>query len=186
MIISIVIIFIMVFGFTLAGIVVNSPTGTSSTGQPSLSYKGHDFETKGGFYVTEIDGKERQFAFLPASTTTLTVPDDAMQALKNAPFLTITFNPNSSSVQNAEVARFQFSRNLDKTVVPAVTYNSSQYNLPVMTCKNATQLRPIVYLNGSNTTSIQYNNGCVVLSGSGSDLLRATERLIYGLLGVVE
>ncbi len=189
-IISLILLFLMVFGFTLASIIVNRPQGTSTAQQPrqggnTVSYNGYEFEFTGDYYKADIQDKERNFLFTPLDTQGIEMPAQARQSLQNAPVYILTFNPNSSDIQSIELARYQITRNLDKRVVAAVTRNSSQYTLPIITCDNATPSNPVIYLNSENQTNINYKNGCVTINGLEGDLIRATEKVIYEILGVI-
>jgi hypothetical protein len=177
---------IMVVGFTFAIIIMGNPnTGATQQqqGSQSLEYNGYTFTPEQNYYTTTVDGVTKQFLYPPESTLDIGVPDGATTTLEGSPVFWVAFNPNTSDVQTAEVARYSLAFNLDKQVSTAITQPSPQYSAPVMTCANQTQA-PMIQLVQGNFTQITVDNNCITVSGSGNELLRATERLVYELLGI--
>jgi len=65
------------------------------------------------------------------------------------------------------------------------TANNS-FNLPVISCSNATQYTPVIYFRHGNSTSISVQDNCVIAeASSNTEFIRVKDRLLYGILGVM-
>jgi len=169
--------------FSVGGILIGSNAG--GPGGFDLNYEGFKFKVVDSYYSVKINDKERKFFFHPIDMFNVPVPSEAIAAFKASPVLVITFDPNSSEVETAEVSRYQLEQNLDKTIYSAVTQSSDLYNYPIVLCENATEQFPVIQLNAANITNITYNNGCLSVNSNGIDMIKITEKVIYGILGVI-
>jgi len=102
----------------------------------------------------------------------------------------ITFNPKDyANLQVIDVARFDLSRFLGRSVYNGVLNTSEEYDLPVITCANATLKTPVIIFNVSDratSPSIIDVNNCIYLNARGGDFLRLRDRLLYSYYGVIQ
>ncbi|MFB6199231.1 MAG: hypothetical protein ABEI52_13370, partial [Halobacteriaceae archaeon] len=186
-VISIVILVIMVLGFTLAGVVMRGPAqgDTDNEGQAdrqTITYNGYEFKRSGQKYAGEVDGQTRRFYYPPTRTVAVRNTGNYTELVRSG--ATITFDPARSDVKFVDVARYELTQHIDG-LTSAVTQSSPEYNLPTRTCADATSSRPVIFLNASNMTGVTRHENCVVINGKKREMIRATERVIYEKLGVI-
>lgn len=138
-------------------------------------------------YTAKIGGKEQLFYFLPSSLTNIATNNYA-DTLRGAPALVMTFNPNTTqdNLQLLDVIRFDIGKSLDKPVINAVTQEHSLYQLPIITCDNATAEMPVLYFVIQENESITKENNCITAQGNMTGLIELRDRIIYDYYGVYE
>ena len=73
-----------------------------------------------------------------------------------------------------------------KVVYSGVLKSSLEYDLPILTCTNATLKTPVIIFNMSDNTSIVEIDNCIYLNARGREFLRLRDRLLYSYYGVIE
>jgi hypothetical protein len=112
--------------------------------------------------------------------------------IKEAVFITTAFNPNSTSLQEIALVNLHFSlylkdsNGVNKIINQAVLQESPNYQLPVVSCANATLQTPVIVFNLSDTPSIVDDNNCIYFNGRGKDYLGVRDRLVYSYYGVIQ
>jgi len=177
-------------GAFIVGIMVLSGLGyMMGDSESPTSYKGHKFSQQGDLWVTEIDNKLFGFLNHPDDIDHINVSDEAMNRLKTAKFVYIVFDPDSEIVSSIEVARMQMEKELfDLGIFPvsAITMNSSLYDLPLITCANATEMIPVLYFIQDEASGVSFENNCVIASAIDDyDIPILKERLMYGIYGII-
>lgn len=162
----------------VAGIFMSNPSTSSNT------YGSYSFTNTNNQWTTQINGKQISFFFMPQQVSTISIPSQALQLIKTSQDILLTFNPENSTQQQLQafdVFRLEFSQAVNdvypqKRVGFAVSQPSSAYNLPIITCANASYYVPVIYAQYSNDTSVKLNNDCIQISASDE----------YGLLGIMD
>jgi hypothetical protein len=101
----------------------------------------------------------------------------------------ITFNPNESvHTSDVTMAMAETYINLvlhfKKNVEAACTQDHPAcVNATKATCETAD--RPVIFLNNLGSPSIDIKGDCAIISGKGEDLVRAADRFMYGIYGVM-
>ncbi|MFH1770892.1 MAG: hypothetical protein ABH828_05050 [archaeon] len=173
-------ILVFLMGFSMLGVFTNS------SGNQKWEYNNFKFTQEQNFFVTKIDRTKMGFNFLPQTLESINITGD----LKNkiiSPSMFITFDPDSD-LQNLlyiDTIRNDLQATLNSAVVNAKTKESDTYVLPIITCENATQFVPVIYLNVSNTTSVEETNGCVVLNGQTTEFFKLRDLIVYTYYGVM-
>lgn len=71
------------------------------------------------------------------------------------------------------------------TYIPEELKN--RYNYPEITCKNATLNQTVIYLKIGNKTQIYNDSFCVIVEGlNDTEVVKAADRLVYNLLGIIK
>lgn len=185
--ISSFLIFLMVA--SVLGFVLNYNT---DTGNP-LSYNGYNFEVSSdnSYIFTEIDGVTYQFYNVPVNLEILGIPPQAIIDIKQADLVYFTFDPNYDlNLPYAELIRFDLDNymlSLNKFSASGIFEpNVGAYSqFPFIDCNNATVQTPVIKLINDNITKFEYDNNCLQIHGTGTELVRSRDRLMYGLLGVM-
>lgn len=173
----------IVVGMTLGGL------GTFG-GNDRMKYGDFKFQIIDNRYVTEINEQPMPFYFLPSQVDYINVSSIVTNKLREAYLVMMTFNPkDKDSIQVMEVVRFDFSRYLGKVVYNGILEGSPEYDLPLLTCANATLQTPVIILNTtalSSTASVVESGNCIYLNARGTEFLRLRDRILYSYHGVIE
>lgn len=166
------------------GIVLSGLQGYTN----AISDKDLSFNIEDNQYVTKLDGEERSFYYLPSSVEYIANEHTHLKTfMQDAQLLIITFDPNADplNLQLMDLIRFDLMQTIpNPPIVQAVTTPSQTYNLPVVSCENATIQSPIIQIIEGAQASIQTNNFCMQISGNQTGLLQARDYLLYNYYDV--
>jgi hypothetical protein len=179
----------LLWGSFIAVIMISSTIGfIYSGGSSDYTYK-EKFKFKATetntFIYKDAVKQEFVFSYLPPQL------EDLNLSTKIAPpMLYLSFDPNSSNLDVIELMRFELAEDFAKLniyVVQGFSFNDSTYNLPIIDCRNATVMTPVIIFSSSNDTRITEEDGCLVFEAKDRpDIVRLKERLLYSALGVME
>jgi len=165
----------------------------SQSSENEQSYNGYKFSRVGNKWLTEVNKAVYEFDFLPASLEDIPVDEGLNEKISNSGMIFLTFNPNSTNLPVIDVVRLELTMKLPEVtelfgVTSAVTENiNGTYDLPVITCVNASSTIPVIELMYDNETRIDIDSNCIKLIGyQPLDLLALKDRLMYQLLGIIE
>ena len=66
-------------------------------------------------------------------------------------------------------------------------FTTPQNNFPVLSCDDATEFVPVVYFKSGNFTKISLENNCILAEAAAhADVIRLKDRLVYGILGIIQ
>lgn len=183
--ISLFIVAIMIlsaFGFMLS-------YQTSETGGTE-EYNGHKLvQTQKGLMI-KIDGKESYFNYYPASLETLNFSDSIKSELANTKALWVTYDPDSDFAATIAEKQLDMEQKLFDTkeiYIARGLANATGYALPEITCKNATEPMPVLYLKKGNKTTIESAENCITLTAATEQELNLYHaKIMYLILGVMK
>jgi len=104
-----------------------------------------------------------------------------------------TFNPLGNDFTYIRLARFdydiQMTKIFQKTPVSACDRNVTNgttacVGIPIITCDNTDDV--VVYFKESKELNLEYDDNCIVISGSGLDLIKGVDRILYDLYDIIE
>jgi len=160
--------------------------GATSEQSDEFEYKDHTFKFKEGKYWLKGDRGETPFYNLPQELEFVNLSKEATALIKQGWLLQIVFDPSQENLEYIELTRFDWNRWWGKTLINGVLVPSGMYpNLPVITCINATEKSPVIYLNSSSPSSETIEGNCLILNGLGIDFLRWRDQVLYLHLGVI-
>jgi hypothetical protein len=154
-------------------------------------YNKHSFVMTNTGYQTKISGKYVNFNYYPTDIERITMDLGVIDLLKNSQGIAIIFNPNdntSTNLQYIDLIRYELETQLDKTTYFGITEESSNYNLPIISCANATETYPFILINISSTTSFVKSTkypGCIIMNAKLKELIAAKDRLVYSYYGIM-
>lgn len=157
----------------------------------TVDYNGFIFKRAGdgSKWSTQIDDKQIFFDYVPTEVTYINISSDIVSRLSTTMEIDITYKPNSTKKEIFAYVGYDMQQQLRGKgiyVRPGFT-NKTEYNIPVITCADATPAVPVLYLIESNETKIYSQGNCVILEGkSDFDFIRQKDRILYGILGITE
>ncbi|PIN81967.1 hypothetical protein COV11_00480 [Candidatus Woesearchaeota archaeon CG10_big_fil_rev_8_21_14_0_10_30_7] len=154
-------------------------------------YKNYKFvETPQG-WLSVIDGERFFFIYTPEIVEDL-LADDVKNVLNNANKITITQDPSKFYTPVITDFVLELSENIPKIKNVEFDFgliNNSKYNLPKITCENASTENIVLFFNESETetnSSITFNNNCVSVNYADQvELYQQKEAIYFALLGVI-
>jgi hypothetical protein len=153
-----------------------------------LSYNDFKFNRIGNRWATNIDKTEYVFDFFPSQVDTINVSSDIINSLKESMQIDMTSDINSEFKEAIALAEFELSNYL--------TFNNqyarigftqlNEYEKPMITCIDATMSVPVIIFETSNETKVYTEGNCIIAkSKSDSDFIAIKDRLLFGLIGII-
>jgi hypothetical protein len=102
----------------------------------------------------------------------------------------VTFNPTGSQFSYVGLAVSDFDTHMsivfEKIPIAACDRNETEpcSVRPIVTCDDKDKL--VIYVKESERFRVYYNSNCIVVEGSGLDLVKGVDRILYNLYGVME
>ncbi len=102
----------------------------------------------------------------------------------------VTFNPTGKEFSYVGLAVGDFDTHMlkvfEKTPIAACDRNETQpcKNRPIVTCEDKDKL--ILYIRESDKFRVYYNDNCIVVEGSGFDLVKGVDRILYNFYNIME
>ncbi|MCB9358682.1 hypothetical protein H6503_02005 [Candidatus Woesearchaeota archaeon] len=158
-----------------------------SSNNSTEKYNGFKFKQTNYGYETKVDGKTYYFEVLPIETEHIEIEQGTINRLKDAYSIIITSDPFSSYRQDIALQTYQMNTvfaNNQKQMVNAFTKDNVQ--LPTITCDNSTDEFLVVEFVEDNSTYIESDNCIRLHFQTAYEMRRATGRIIYEFLGVVD
>lgn len=161
--------------------------GSSST---KLTYNDFKFYTlEEGGIMLKLDDNRIRFNYYPTELEWLNAPK-GIGNLFNVPMIYVTSDYNSLYNETISQIKFNLAQNVGefKGVYVQNSFTAqTEFDLPVVTCSNASASVPVIHFERSNETKISYANYCVTIKlKNREEAIAASERILYSALGVME
>lgn len=164
-------------------------------------YNGFKIEKAGNFWIIDIQrlGTNNiysvEFHNDPKSIESITTTIDGDASINNIYRYTktyITFNPDDKNMSyvamSASALSTNFAQVVDITPIAACSKdinNSACEGRRIINCDSVNAGEYAIYLNEANETSIHISENCVQINGYGKEMLKATEKYLYNLYGII-
>jgi len=136
------------------------------------------------------ENNNARFHYLPHVLENFSVDNTVIDRLKTSKMIYTTFNPNAEDISSIELVRLElreeFPVNFNIYVVDGIAEEDENYNLPIVTCENATMFVPVMSFVNNNNTGIMIKDNCITIEAQEEDIIMLKDRLVYGMLGVLE
>ena len=102
----------------------------------------------------------------------------------------VTFNPTGKEFSYVALAVADFNTHMskvfEKSPVAACDRNETEpcMQRPIVTCSDSDKL--VLYIKEASKFRAYYNSNCIVVEGSGFDLVRGADRILYSLYNIME
>jgi hypothetical protein len=175
--------------FFIAFIMISSIVGFIYSGnEGQFKYNGIKFIQVYNQWRTTINHKQLTFDYFPSDVEQIELTSDITTALLNKPEIDITSELNDTFSEEIALANYNMALTLNNMNIylrSGFTTNNT-FNMPILTCKDATSAVPIIYFKQSNQTKITLENNCVIAEAKNNiDILRIKDRLLYSMLGII-
>ncbi|MBR9691992.1 hypothetical protein GOV06_04340 [Candidatus Woesearchaeota archaeon] len=158
-------------------------------GGEKFKYGDHSFLLRNKEFILKTDNEELSFDFFPADVDDIETDFDVSDVIKGVAEIDFTSDPDDKHAEIIALAQYRFQQVLERvsnTYVLNGMTSKNEFNLPVITCEDATESIPVLYFKKANVTSIILENNCIIAQAKSEvDILRVKDRLLYGLLGII-
>ena len=154
-----------------------------------LTYKKYEFVRDGSSLVTQINGKPVPFTYFPKELESIQLNQSIADRIKNTRLVYATSDYHSNNSQVIASVEYDLARALDQNygiyVIQGFTQNVSK--LPVVSCRNATGFVPVISFEEGNDTAIFERDNCIIVQANDfNGFVKARDRLLYGIFGVIQ
>jgi hypothetical protein len=190
-IVGIIVSFLMVS--SIAGFVILNSTNNQEVNKFTLTYSNKDYEftrkqdNLGNQYY-EVSSDKGIFTtyYHPQQLNNIEISQEVISVIKNTNFFYLTFDPQQSDLSYVDYLRFDLKNNIPQAIYfeEGITRESDVYNLPLITCQNATPYVPVIFLKNSTMTNITMIDNCINLEFPTYEILKIRDMLVYLLQGI--
>ncbi len=173
----------IVIGFTIGSV---NPQG----GETVLKYGNFKFSNKGNFWSTYINNKEALFVYYPTDVADINLDEKTVNLLINKFEIDSTSDFNDTLKEGIAYSQYELGNmmrfHFDSYLRVGFTENTSFVDAPIITCSQATEAVPVIFLQYGNSTKIVSENNCIIATAqSSNELVRIKDRILYTMLGVL-
>jgi hypothetical protein len=161
--------------------------GKDSTEQSD--YNDFKFYQSGNKWATKIDDNEYVFNFFPSQVENINVSSDIISRLDDSLQIDMTSDVDSEYKEAIALAEFELSGYLfyNEQYARLGFTELNEYEKPKITCLDSTFSVPVILFEKSNETIIYSEGNCIIANAkSESDIVAIKDRLLYGLIGVMD
>ncbi len=177
----------------IAAIMIFSVIGFALTfTEPSsqVEYNGYKFTQTQQGWQAKINDVKMQFFYHPAELEDITFDKGAGVALDGPRVLWFSYNPNDLYSTDIADVMFYMDDSLNKwagVYVQRALTDNTNYQLPQITCANATMAVPVIIMQSGNETIVEHKDGCIIATAENArDIYRLGDRLLYQELKVMK
>ena len=177
----------VIIAFIMVGSILGYVSIDRQTSQ--FKYNGIKFTQTTEGWSTTLNNKKVIFDYFPSDVEQIELSDDISTILLNKPEIDATSEINDTFSEEIALAQYNMALTLNNlNIYVRVGFTTiNTFNLPILTCKDATQAVPIIYFIQSNQTKITIKNNCIIAEAKNNiDILRIKDRLLYSMLGITE
>lgn len=147
-------------------------------------------------YITLYIGKEQTPYAIdmrndPLSLENITVDGMINTRIYGDKQIYVTVNPNANLSAKTTIAALEIDKIIDNPKLYNITVSSAMtlpntYGYPVKTCNDGSDNTTIIWLTLGSETTVYTDNYCIIVVGTSEDgIIRAADRLVYQLLGIM-
>ncbi len=179
---SILLAFVLVS--SMLGIIVSNDT------KETYEYNGFEFTQQGEYWYFQHNGNNYRVLNYPASLESLDFDPNIAMQIKATKMVYITVPVTGVNLEYIGSSAFDLSQFLGEQGIYPITGISDDvegYELPHITCANATIPIPVIAFQQSNETKAYSDQYCLILTAnSGYDYMQLKDRLLLEYLGVIK
>ena len=160
------------------------------------TYNGYSFVFANGLWYTQVQNIAGTSLFnIPLHYSPKDLEDIPIEGEFNSTLFNsqrgiyITFDPLGQELQYVALAVSEFDQSIikafNKIPVAACDRNETKAcsNRPIITCENTNM--PVLYIQQEPETKVIFDDNCMIVQGIGPEAVRATNRLLFNLYGIM-
>jgi flagellar basal body-associated protein FliL len=162
---------------------------------PTVEYNNFVFSKLDGvlWYWQWQDGKDLYtipMRYTPYEVEHIIIEGNLNESFNNYREVYITFDPRSNNFTSLTLAAAELTQSMATALrvkpIAACTRNETDTcaQRPIITCENT--YKPVIYLKEDPVTKLVLKGNCIVAQGSGVELLRGVDRLLYNWYGIMD
>ena len=149
----------------------------------------YTFSRVSSYWQVKYEGQFLKFSYLPDTLLDINVTDVAIEKMLATKMVYTTSDVNDvyaeSIAQTIFELRKELGENLMVFLVNGFTENTT-YNLPIITCDNATQFVPVMLLKEGDSSRIYLDGECIVFEAKETyQFIRLKDKLLYKMYGIL-
>ena len=185
-------------GILLVGLIVGISYYHSSYDTSFFTYHNFDFKNVGNGFQIQLYINGQQIPRLinlrsdPRELEDISL-DSEVTSLLDADEIFITINPYDNLTGITTLAVLEVDKILDNPFLYNIPVNATftepytSSSLLVKTCSDSTEKVPVLWFRLEDSTRVYQQDGCFIVAGTTEeDLIRAADRLLYTLLGIMK
>lgn len=170
--------------------------------ESSVKYGKYKFSRQDAYWSTTVNGKTIYFYFIPQQLSDVKVSGNPFASVKQSRMIYLSYVPNQTTSKTVDLIRYLISQDLQihKNIYVAQGAAFNFENLPQVTCLNSTVFVPVLMISNTSDESkgnensasnsaafISQHGNCILISADTDEgLLKARDRLMYGVLEVMQ
>ncbi|MEM4267793.1 MAG: hypothetical protein QXK37_03085 [Candidatus Woesearchaeota archaeon] len=167
----------------------------SQVADERFTYNYFKVEKRDGIWWTEAQQGKNLFLitmrYSPREVENVTVIGDVQELRRKWGFFYITFDPTEEKFADVTMANAEISTKLVQHfgigVAPGCIKPApecTQLNVTLVSCEN--ESLPVIFLNQESPPVVKVQGNCIIVQGEESDIIRAADRLMYNLYGIMK
>ena len=147
-------------------------------------------------YVTLYVGKNQQPYAIDMRNDPLSLENISVEGMVNTRVygdveIYITINPHANLSSKTTIAALEIDKIIDNPLLYNISVSSAMtlpnsLGYPVKSCHDGTDDTTIIWLTLGSETTVYTENNCIVIVGTDEDnIIRAADRFVYQLLGIM-
>jgi len=171
----------------IAVLMLTSTIGYVFKGGSKEKYNDFSFSrTDDGRWYTRINGRQMSFRYFPSELERINLSREIIDKIKNTKMIYFTHDLENHYREDIALLKEIFWPYFQIYADNGLTEDNA-FNLPIISCDNATTDLPVIYFKESNQTGFYLDNNCIICElRPGEDFTALKERLLYSLFGVIE
>jgi hypothetical protein len=145
-------------------------------------------QLQNGGFVTDINGRQVYFSYTPEQASSVNMSDNVKNLLAGSRSIWVSYDWNSSLVQQMDALRFDLSTLLvarNDAFVQLAYLDENPSNYTVKNCSDATSFVPVLVIRESNESAInsdELHPGCIVADVTPAYFEVVADRLKYAVM----
>lgn len=166
---------------SIAGFIIDQ---ASFTNQGKIKYLGRSFAQTNQGYLTYLGNDPILISSDPRNVQLYQGLESlSLDELNSASKIYFTFNPSDNLQNTLSYFNTAVVPRLNKNLIASCKTDSPEcVDLPIITCADATNSVKVIQLDLANSTSLTYNNNCLLIQGNQFTLPNLFDSLILDLL----
>ena len=132
-----------------------------------------------------------QFRYDPKSLENISIGGKLNKELfNNASSYYVTFNPTGSDFSHVAVAVSDFNQHMTNVFIkqPIAACDRNRtfacMERPIITCNSTKEI--VLYVKEANESKVSFDNNCILVEGTGFDLVKEVDRILYVFYNIMD